>query len=247
VEWSNSADAEMGLVAMLPWETRQAGGDYGDGLLAQKWGTKGTKILDASNLPDWLWPYQMTQYELPFETQSHRLAWGMSYGAVGQTKVAAAFGKPLSGYPYQSYSVSVVIGAHSLHPVDAQVAEIEAVQHTALSATVGTVAASGPAGLGRTDRQTFTPKGFNPIYGVWEVAAESGAATVSFDVAQGSLTNPIVLLTGFTAAAAPAHVRLAGRELTADSDYFATVDTMGKRLWLTLNATLAGKADLAVQ
>jgi hypothetical protein len=245
LEWSNTADAEMGAVATLPWETRNAGGDYGSGTLATKWGKTGTNLLDAANLPDWLWPFQLDQYELPFVTTSKRLAWGASYGAVGQTKVNA-FGKTVSGYPYQSYSVYVVLGAHSAHAVDAQVAEIEAVQRTVFSATAGTVATDGPAGLRRTDRQSYTPKGFNPIYGAWEVAAPNGTATMSFDVAQGSLKNPVVLVTGFAATAAPAHVRLGGRELAADTDYFMTVDTAGKRLWLTLNATLSGKTELVL-
>jgi hypothetical protein len=246
VAWSNGVDAEMGLVATLAWETHNAGGDYGQGVLATKWGKSGTNILDAANLPDWLWPFQLSQYELPFVTTSRRLAWGASYGSVGQTKVNS-FGKTVSGYPYQSYSVYVVLGAHSGNAVDAQVKDMETVQHAALSASRGTVASDGTAGLGRTDRQTYTPKGFNPIYGVWEAAASNNAATLSLAVSQGALSNPVFLLTGYTAAAPPAHVKLGGRDLTADSDYFATVDSANKRLFLTLNGALSGTSEIAIE
>ena len=42
-------------------------------------------------------------------------------------------------------------------------------------------------------------------------------------------------------------VDLGGRALTADTDYFATVDSTNSRLWLTLNATLTGKSTVVVE
>ena len=37
-----------------------------------------------------------------------------------------------------------------------------------------------------------------------------------------------------------------GKSLVADQDYFATVDTAGQRLWITLNQTLSGTGTLSV-
>ena len=50
------------------------------------------------------------------------------------------------GYPKKSYAVHVVLGPHSAGPVEAQRAEVEAIQTLALGASIGSVATSGPAG-----------------------------------------------------------------------------------------------------
>src|SRR3954464_15266396 len=64
---------------------------------------------------DWLWPFHIYPYELPFTNTSHRLAWGANYGAIGQTSVSA-FGRTFSGYPQVAYSVFLVVGAHGGDP-----------------------------------------------------------------------------------------------------------------------------------
>jgi hypothetical protein len=246
VAWSNSADAEMGLVSTLPWSVRISGGDYGSGVLGTKWGKAASSgLLDDSNLPNWLWPFQLNQYELPYTTASHRLAWGMSYGAVGQ-KVVNEFGRTNIGYPLQSYSVYVVLGKHSTSAVADQVAEIDATQNAIFSATKGTVASDGPAGPRRTDRTTYVPRGFNPVYGVWEVAADNGAASVRFQVTRSRLVNPVILVTDFPGTTAP-RVSSGGRTLTPDMDYFATVDPKSHRVFVTLNATVSGTLGVDVQ
>lgn len=53
----------------------------------------------AQTMPaDWMWPYQLNQYELPFTNASHRLAWGSNYGAIGQA-TTTAFGRTFPGHP----------------------------------------------------------------------------------------------------------------------------------------------------
>jgi hypothetical protein len=173
----------------------------------------------------------------------HRVAWGTTYGAVGQQSYTS-FGKQYVGYPFESYSVYVVLGKHTTSAVDAQVGEVEALQSVTLGATRGTVAVDGPAGVGRTDKVTYAPKGYDPIYGAWTVDAASNAATVQFG--GGTLDKPIVVLRGYTAAAPPSKVTLGGKALTADNDYFATVDAAGQRLWITLNQTFNG-GELSIE
>ncbi len=150
IEWANSPDAEMGLVQTQTYLQHDAGGYW----FYDRWGT-----TDANGpMPeDYNWTYQLNQYELPSTTRSKRMAWGSNFGAVGQTSyLAYGDDKNLVGYPYQSYSVFVVLDKHSLGPVAQQVAEIETVQRTALSASVGTVVASGPAGIGRSDSVAYS-------------------------------------------------------------------------------------------
>jgi hypothetical protein len=242
LEWSAAADAEMGLVATQSWQTRISGGDYGGGLLMQKWGKSGTNLL--TDMPDWLWPFQLDQYELPYGTTSHRVAWGTAYGAVGQTKYPA-FGQTFSGYPLQSYSVFVVLGAHSASAVTAQVHEIEVVQGATLTATRGSVSAQGPAGVARSDTAAYSPSGFDPVYAAWDAHAAGNAATLVFNVPGGSLTNPVIHLHDYTAATVP-HVALSGSPLTPDTDYFATIDAASKSAWITLNFAVTGNRTLAI-
>jgi hypothetical protein len=242
VAWSTPADAEMGLVATESWQTKIEGGDYGGGMLEQKWGKTGTSLL--TDIPDWEWPFQLNQYELPFETKSHRMAWGATYGAVGQSSYTA-FGTALVGYPFQSYAVYVVLGSHAAGTVDAQVREIEATQGATLSASRGTVSARGPAGVARTDTSPYAPVGFDPVYGAWDAQTASGAATLVLSLPTGSCVNPVFHLHGY-AAGPPSSVTLDGRSLAADAEYFASVDPATTSLWVTLNLTVTGTATLAI-
>src|SRR5258706_11982221 len=177
----------MGLVQTQSWADKEAGGDYGGTQIKDGWGKTGTAMPQ-----DWQWPYQLNQYELPYVNYSHRIAWGASYGAVGKSSYQA-FGKTYSGYPYQSYSVYVVLGRHSAKDVAGQVSEIERVQNVKLTATRGTVATSGPR-LAATDTVPFTPAGFDPVYGAWTVDAASDAATIRFEAGSGNPTKTIFLL-----------------------------------------------------
>jgi hypothetical protein len=243
-EWSNATDAEMGLVATLPFATHVGGGDYGGGTIMGSWGKSGSDLL--TDVADWDWPFQLNQWELPFETTSHRLAWGTTYGAVGQRSYDS-FGKTLSGYPYQSYAVFVVLGTHATSAVEAQIAEVDAEAHVVVTATRGTVATDGVAGVGRTDRVTFSPVGFDPVYAAWAVDAASNAATIQIDAGAGSLRAPVLEIRNYDATTPPSTVTLDAHALVADTDYFATVDAPSHRLWLTVNSTLTGRSELAVE
>jgi hypothetical protein len=253
VMWSAATDAEMGAVQTQTFDAHVSGGDYGGGLLADCWGrtsaSPGSCLLQPAGalLRDWLWPFQLNQYELPFVTNSKRMAWGSSLGAVGQTAYSS-FRRSLSGYPYQSYSVILVLGKRSDQPTAAQVAEIEVAAASTLSATVGSVPASGPGGVGRADRVPYQPAGYDSTYGVWVVnAASSGSATFRLEPGLGALLHPIFRIEGWTAAGPPAAVSLGGAAIAEGIDYFATVDPARGALWLTLNRRISSRAELSVQ
>ncbi len=252
MEWANKADAEMGLVQTQTFAQHEAGGDYGGGVLSTScWGktsaTQAAACKDPKGLlpNDWLWPVQLNQYELPYTAISHRLAWGGTFGAVGK-KQYSGFGVSRSGYPYNSYAVAVVLGAHSAKAVDAQRVDTEASQATRITASRGAVATSGPGGVGRSDSVAYAPAGYNPIYAAWELTAAQNAITAQVTAGASPLKNPVFRLLGF-GAAAPSHVRVGGRELTAGVGYFATVDSASKILWMTLNETLTGTTVLEIE
>ncbi len=241
IEYTVNPDAEMGLVQTQTYLQHDAGGYW----LYPRWGTAD---VDGPMPEDYNWTYQLNQYELPFLTTSKRMAWGANFGAVGQTSYPA-YGddKTLSGYPYQSYSVFVVLDRHSLSPVAGQMAEIETVQQTALSATVGSVVTSGPAGIGRPDTVTYAPVGYNQIYSTWNVqAAAASAASFSLNVAQGTLSNPVVVVHGYQSFVAPASIEVNGATWAADVDYFASVDPASNQLWLTLKGDLSGTTTISL-
>src|SRR5262249_19807492 len=154
------------------------------------------------------WPYQLDQYELGTGTTgSHRLAWGTNYGAIGgddatgKYKPMGSESRTLVGYPYQSYSVVMVLGKHTEQKVFLQVAEIENVQKTRLSASAGTVPSMGPGGAARTDMVKLDPLGYDHRYGVWTVAAAGNQ--VKLHVESAGLKDPILVVTGWTGAAPP--------------------------------------------
>ncbi|RKG75398.1 hypothetical protein [Corallococcus terminator] len=239
--WTAAPDAEMGVVQTQTWQQKPAGGYW----LYPEWGTRHA----AGPMPvDYNWAYQLNQYELPSVTNSHRLAWGSNFGAVGKTQYPRIGDDGvLSGYPYQSYSVFMVLGTHASDPVLKLASQVEVWQGVKLSATEGTVRTRGPGGVGRTDAVTYDVPGYNPVYATWEADAASNRVALAFDTQGRTLVHPMVVVHGYTATSAPKTVTLNGQALTADTDYFASVDTAGKSVWLTLQRDVVGNTTLRVE
>lgn len=240
LSWSNEADAEMGLVATHTFQSGPSAGDYGGGALSQRWGKSGSSLL--ADIPDWTWPYQLNQYELPFGTTSHRVAWGASYGAVGQSSYAS-FGRTLSGFPYTSYALRVVFGTHGESAVMAEVGDMEAVTKTTISTTKGAVSTSGAGGPGRTDTVPFARAGWDEARDAWSVQAVANEASIQLDASGATLANPLLVVRDWTGA--EPMLTWNGAPLTADVHYFATVDPQRKELWITLGfAVTKGTLDV---
>ena len=261
LEWADASDSEMGAVQSQTYLQQDAGGYW----FYKNWGkTSADQIREGDQVgempPSWNWPYQMNQYELCFPeaqacveqpTSSHRLAWGANYGAVGGKDASGmypAYGddKQLSGYPYQSYSVFMVMGKHSSETVMAQVREIEVVQKTSLAATLGTVQSELPAGIARTDLARVEPVGYDPRYSTWNVAAEQNRAAFSMTVSEGALMNPVFMISSFSGSATPS-ISLDGQPLTPDVDYLASLDSASQTLWLTLRANFQGTRQITIE
>jgi hypothetical protein len=261
LEWADASDSEMGAVQSQTYLQKDAGGYW----FYKNWGK-----TSANQQPDdgqvglmpasWNWPYQMNQYELCYPetmdcvdqpTNSHRLAWGANYGAVGghdSSGMYPSYGddKQLVGYPYHSYSVFMVMGKHSSEAVLNQVREIEAVQKTTLTAAIGSVVSELPIGIGRPDTAALEPAGYDARYSTWNLVADGDRVDFSFDVAEGALRNPLLVVASFSGAKAPG-VSLDGTALVPDVDYLASVDTATQKLWITLRATLQGEHQITIE
>ena len=192
----------------------------------------------------WNWTYQICQYELCGDdatcdvtttTNSHRLAWGANYGAVGSPNYPA-YGddKTLSGYPYQSYSVFMVLGKHSEQPVFDQVAEIETVQDTKLTATVGSIPMQGEGGVGRSDSIALSPVGYDHRFSMWLSDATDNALNFKVLVSRGVLHNPVLAIRNYTAATEP-KISQDGKALVPGVDFFASVDSASKVAYVTFH------------
>jgi hypothetical protein len=226
VMWSDAADAEMGAVQTQTMTQRDAGGYW-------FYGSWGSSDADGPMPVEWNWTYQLNQYEIPFTLKSKRMAWGSNFGAIGQDSYNAyGDAATLDGYPYNSYSVHVVLGQHTQAPTLEQITQVERSQLMGLTTTVGTVVTSGAAGINRPDPVAWSPPGYNPAYGTFEIDASNGAATVRLAPTGGAVRNPIIVLRNFDAANAT--ITFDGLPAIADDDYYASFDAANDRLWLTL-------------
>jgi hypothetical protein len=217
---------------------------------------------------EWQWSFQSVSYTSGYGTArapgwqtdsffSPHVSWGTVAGFVGQSSVLSTRGEQVmfSGYPRISYATYIELGGADTSGAGSAsgstfaraLAEKSAAKALAqVTATVGTVQSSCPAGPGRTDAEACgnsgvngvpaAPNGYQGSQAAWLVQA----ANNKFDV---QLTHgndvfaPTLLITGYTASKAPATLAFNGgaSTLTAGRDYFASVDTGGKALWITFN------------
>ncbi|MEO5561232.1 MAG: hypothetical protein ABIO49_14920 [Dokdonella sp.] len=213
------------------WNKTSAQGNAGDGY-AMPW-------QDS-------WPYQANSYSIDVGASNNnaRLTWGTSYGFLGQTSYSVHDGVVANapGYPKKSYAVYVVLGPQSTSPVEAQRGEVETVQTLALTASIGSVASSGPAGPARVDTMTYAPSGYDPVYGALTFAAAGNTLDANIAVGAGhTLKHPMLVVRGMSAY--PAIVKLNGTTLTVDADYFPSLRAGANELWLTLNRDLSGATN----
>lgn len=264
--WANSADAEMGMVSTRTYATDVSGEDAGvwfDGnstIHGSEWASVYCWNKTSANAPNCaqanvdgagavmpgtnLWPYQTVNYGLSSGTSTNKkIAWGSDYGAVGWQSVNSFGNRTFTGYPKTSYSTNVVLGRHSDQAVTAEVKNQEANRTTTLTASVGTVATSGPAGVGRTDTVAYSPAGFDPVYGTWRLQANQGTSTFTQTTSSGTLVHPMYVMSG--ALASSLTVVLDDVMLQSDVDYFASTD--GSNVWVTLNRSLTGTHEVSIQ
>ncbi len=250
--WTTAVDATMGTVQTQPITQQDAGGYYG----TADWGTvsgPANQGCAGHMMPcDYNWPYQSIQYSIyGGQTRNTRLAWGTNFGFLGQNEYfvhgSNYYGGPLAnatapGWPRKSYSTHIVFGKHTTTPVEAQVTQIETMQTLTLSTTIGSVATSGPAGAGRSDTATYTPAGYDHVYGALTFSASSNAVDANIAVGAGTLKKPLIVIRGFTSGSYPT-VKLAGATLVSDTDYYPSLRAAASELWITLNRDLTGATN----
>src|SRR4029077_20737074 len=147
----------------------------------------------------------------------------------------------LPGYPKKSYSLYVILGPQSAGPVEAQLGNVNAVQSVSLSINnnVGSVMTVGPAGVADSTSVTYSPTGYNHVYGALAFSANANQLDANIALGSGTLKKPLIIVSNYTGAFPPT-VTLNGAPLTSDVGYFGSIRTAPNELWITLNADLAG-------
>ncbi len=254
-----AVDATMGTVQTQTKAQQDAGGYFGaDRMNTTSAGGNACSAAQgqASLMPcAFNWPYQSVNYSLSGAsgtTNNTRLAWGTNFGFLGQAQYpihgSDFYGGPLagnpraSGYPRKGFSAFIVLGTNSSDPVGQQVAQVEVVQNTTLTAALGSVQITGPAGVNRPDSVTYSPAGWNHVYAAFALSAAANRLDANFNVGAGALLNPLLIVSNWTAGA-PLSVRFNGALLSADVDYFASPRAAQNELWLTLNRSLSGAVN----
>ncbi|MCY7386555.1 MAG: Ig-like domain repeat protein [Burkholderiales bacterium] len=256
--WTQTVDSEMGIVMTQPISQQDAGGYFGQ----NKWNltsAAGNACANPATVMscDYLWPYQSVNYSFydqngqfvpNDQTKSKRLAWGANFGYLGQTNYPdRPTGANRSGHPRKSYSTYIVLDTHTRTPTDIQVSQMETRQLSSAAASLGSVATTGPAGLGRPDTINYVPGGFDPIFDAWTFNASGNNATVSFTTpAPYKLHNPLIILRGYTLATEPSQIKIGGVALVADTDFYASAVPSRNELWLTLRGQYQGTTNLEV-
>jgi hypothetical protein len=260
--WTATGDAEMGLVGTQITAKQNAGGynNYQAPIWRGKTSLNMGQICvnDQGAGPGYNhkmpcssdWAYQLIQYSVANATQTtsnKRLAWGSDWGSLGNSSFTSSNGYAVKGYPKVSYSVHIVLDPHTGNPTQAISLQAKTASLTTLTASLGTVKTSGIAGVGRSDTVTYSPVGYSPIFGTWEVNAVNNQVNLSFAIAStapSTLDNPIIVVNNYTRTIPPTQVLLNGTTLIANRDYFTSLRPGQSQLWLTLNRKLAGTNSL---
>src|SRR5438105_5842856 len=276
MQWTDPAqvDAEMGHVATVPISVQDQGSDPRNSPNFDRGGQNlaGPMIDDES----WAYQILNDVLPANGPTSSKRLTWGNNFGILGGFNnygANDAQGNPLDVHQYSqhansqntpydgnradgmllAYSVFVVFGTHSggylNGTVGRTVKQMENADAASLAAITGTVKISGPAGVGAADNKpiTYAPPGYNPIFSTWEVVAAANAVDATLTPAAGkALDQPVFVVNRYTAAQLPATISVGAGLATPDVDYFATLDTTGQRLWITVNRSADSAINLKV-
>ncbi len=248
---SNYADATMGIVQTQTLTQQDAAGGRDPDIGADMRAFWNKTSANGAAGPGYLmpdpnyWPYQANGFSIgpALSSNNARLTWRTQYGFLGQQSYAVNDNVNVTapGYPKKSYSTWIVLGTHTSGAVESQLAQVETIQSLNLTSTIGSVVASGPAGIDRADSSVYVPPGYNHVYGALAFTASGNHLAANISVGNGTLKKPMLIVGNYTGGA-PVFT-LGGVTLTADADYFASPRTATSELWVTLNRDLTGPAN----
>ena len=275
MQWTDPAqvDAEIGHVATVPISVQDQGSDPRKFQPNNPVFDRGSQLPGGPMIDDENWAYQILNdvFDGNNPMSNKRLTWGNNWGILGgfdnygdhslnvrqysqhATSQNSAYDGTRADGMLLAYSVFLVLGTHSGGYVNGTVGQtvkqMENAAAATLSAVTGTVKTSGPAGVGAAANKsiTYTPAGYNSILSSWEVVAAGNAVDATLTPAAGKgLDHPVFVVNGYTSAQLPSTISVGAGLATPDVDYFATLDTAGQRLWITVNRSASSAINLKV-
>jgi Dockerin type I domain/Fibronectin type III domain/Putative Ig domain len=249
---TSTLDAAMGIVQTQTIAQQDAGGardqSIGSDITPEWQHTSATAATNFFPNGDG-WPYQTIGDNVGCNCglNDARMTWKTQWGFIGQSTylinngAVGASAATAPGYPKKSYSTYVVLGQRTAAPVEAQVTQVETIQLLTLTASTGSVVTSGPAGITRADNVTYSPAGYNHVYGALAFNAAGNALDANIAVGAGTLKKPLIIVGNYTGG--DPVVKVGGVTLAADADYFASVLASANELWITLNRDLNGATN----
>jgi hypothetical protein len=246
---------------MIPYGASAANGDTG----ADAWAFQS---LDYILHPDYAGDTQGSNGTV--QVYYSKLSWGGNFGKIGgYNNGDEALNSAQYSQHYDSganiltgtrtnglllaYSVFVVLGVHSGSytngVVGQEVTQMENSALATLSASLGAVETSGPAGAGNASSATinYTPAGYDPTYATWEIAAVTNSVLATLTpAANHPLDHPVFVINGYTSNQLPASISVGSGLTTNGENFFASVDTNGHRLWITVNRVVSNALNLVV-
>jgi hypothetical protein len=208
------------------------------------------------------WPYQMMQFSTtsgdfgPGSTTGKLMAWGTPYGWLGASTLPSFDStQNTAGTGERTYGTFIAWGRNgSAAAINDPVASAKAYADTAsfyttsaINGGFGTIATS-TANLGGPTTRGLPTNGYNANYSAFEVNAATNKADVSYSVTAAAATplvSPIVIFNNYSGAAPV--LKWNGATLVSGTDYLASYDTQGQRLWITFLKTIAPNGATRVQ
>ncbi len=99
---------------------------------------------------------------------------------------------------------------------------------------------AGPRASTAATPITYSPAGYDPVYGALVFNASQQRARCDHQRALRHLKKPLIILRSYTANSYPTTVKFGGSTLTIDVDYFPSLRTSPNELWITLNRDVTG-------
>jgi hypothetical protein len=259
MQWTKNIDAEQGRVLTQPITVKDMGQNSFPAL-ANVQTPNGPMIADGQ------WCYQILNYGIidAGGGVTKRLTWGTNWGYPGGfdewggSPSKTDFTKHSNGARTNgmllAFSLFDVFGTHTggykNGATGKMVKQMGNMAQATLSASIGTVITSGPAGVGLAsnvaNNVTYVPSGYNHVYATWEVNAASNIATATLTpAALAPIENPVFVINNFTAGSLGT-VCINNVAATNNTDYFATIDASNSKAWITLNRTITAPTTLKV-
>lgn len=215
------------------------------------------------------WPYQLMNFDwdpgtgkpITEATSTKLLAWGTPYGFLGASSFDLFdFSGTADGRGDRAYATLIVLGPKGrFNPqslafdqagdVALALQQIESLADATITdITLGAIVAEAPRGPQSSQTRPIA-NGYNDIYATHHIRAADGGVAFQFTPGAAAVTAPIFVIENYTARRLP-KITLDGADLSINGDTssgaFVSLDEAGKRLWVTINRSVAAPAAIRI-